>query len=1107
MPTMISGDFTLVYIVILLVLVVAITVMQSFESPALVSSFKGLLTVMSFVQSFVSLKVIKCCAMCNDNVKYYCNVMHHLQFLDVDWPPIMKELFALFKPLTFSLDFVRPECSVDLTPEQKLYAVLFVPISCCLAVAFTNICVVLFSLYRLNLKIRVTTPSSMQSLISGGFSALFDCLILSSFGKKLRRETIHDFGPLYFALNPVLFNNADWNVGAVSDRARRKAASTGSIARVNLNKNDTKMLSNDSVVFPELWVKLRKLFEDADIEAAFMSYVLAMKKSASGALSVLILSFVGVMETALPVLNCFQEITQDGSTKSYLRSDRSIECSVSNPMYRSLATMAVIGLLLYAGIVPVAMHIIFYSRWCFRFYRLDYASHNSVFGFVTSRYKRNYLSWELLNYLKKASQIAIPLFFANQPVQQIVLLFFLNCVFSVLVLYHMPFSSTFLNVMEIMSSLDLVVTVIVGIFFVVEFKGEPVMSDSTKQIFGFTLVILCAATLLASVLCILREVLYLTQFHKQPAVSAWLQLFNGNSGDSVQQKSLFNLFCTVVFNNRSSKSILDHNQSIEDSRSRVSCFWLKSWYTLLTYRPASHLIIPFLRQPLSEALKDLHQLTRRISSLQSVGIYCPKDKLDPDMLETHGAGDPPYDAYQTIAAIDNALSNSLSADANRYLLAILVADKFRKKDREDFFTQRYWERIVPRLHSLLDAVAEVQPTAQSLCTLKLQKDGFFARVSQFLWPDYSESHSMLSVVKWFNQMSASEHAAWVKEAGHLFDNDDGSANGRVGQVEQGGSGCGDDDQRSDHDDSHDSVDDRSGRRVSRRQVRAVVKSAVTHKDQPSVNSEVSTNQFGFSKRASFTNTNNPVIARTSPTSKLHGGVISSHSPPQSPRTSDSSSAVREPATAKGRPLNEDQERQREPAADPPFRPDAQSKAELSAAVPPPRHHKLVPDADDAVSPLRTSDSSSAVREPATAKGRPLNEDRERQREPAADPPFRPDAQSQIAPALPRAPIVFLSPSLQRTNALNQPLSSSSQRQKRPVEKSASSRPRHVVLASMVELEGAVAVDIPVGDDHKRAEFVFDWPAPAVPPPVALKSGAAQKLKAAMSVRSATHGRK
>jgi len=54
---MLSGNYTLIFIIIILLLVVGISLMQSFESPALVSSFKGLLTVMSFVQSFVSLRV------------------------------------------------------------------------------------------------------------------------------------------------------------------------------------------------------------------------------------------------------------------------------------------------------------------------------------------------------------------------------------------------------------------------------------------------------------------------------------------------------------------------------------------------------------------------------------------------------------------------------------------------------------------------------------------------------------------------------------------------------------------------------------------------------------------------------------------------------------------------------------------------------------------------------------------------------------------------------------------------------------------------------------------------------------------------------------------
>jgi hypothetical protein len=52
-----TGDYTLVFIIILLLLVAAVTLMQKFESPALVSSFKGLLTLLGFIQSFVSLKV------------------------------------------------------------------------------------------------------------------------------------------------------------------------------------------------------------------------------------------------------------------------------------------------------------------------------------------------------------------------------------------------------------------------------------------------------------------------------------------------------------------------------------------------------------------------------------------------------------------------------------------------------------------------------------------------------------------------------------------------------------------------------------------------------------------------------------------------------------------------------------------------------------------------------------------------------------------------------------------------------------------------------------------------------------------------------------------
>ena len=79
-----KGNYVAVFIIILLILVAILSLTASLESPALVSSIKGLMTVLTFVQSFVSLR-----------------------FLNIDWPPVMLELFAAFKPLTFSLDFVR----------------------------------------------------------------------------------------------------------------------------------------------------------------------------------------------------------------------------------------------------------------------------------------------------------------------------------------------------------------------------------------------------------------------------------------------------------------------------------------------------------------------------------------------------------------------------------------------------------------------------------------------------------------------------------------------------------------------------------------------------------------------------------------------------------------------------------------------------------------------------------------------------------------------------------------------------------------------------------------------------------------------------------------
>jgi hypothetical protein len=1076
-------------------------------------------------------------------------VTHLSQFLDIDWPPIVLEAFNVFKPLTFSLDFARPECSVDITPQQKLYGVLFVPVGCCIGVALVNFIVAMFSLLRLHFNIRKMTPSHLQSQFSFGFRAILHCLLISSFGRKLKREAIAEFGQLYYGLNPLLFVRADWNVGVIAARTRRNATSINVLNGSN-NKRHPPVSSKDDA-YPEQWVLTRKFFEDSNISARFMSNVLGMKKSASGALSVLILSFVGVIETALPILNCFEQITADGSKKFFLRSDRSIECSVTNSLYQSLVSMAVIGLALYAFILPLAMQIVFRSQWCRRFYRLDYASYQIVFGFVTSRYKREFVYWELLVYMKKSCQIAIPLYLANRPVQQSVLLFLAMCVYSVLVLYTMPYSSQFLNTMELLSSMDIVVTVAVGIFFVVDYKGIPIMSEDTKKVFGILLVALCGATLAASVWCIFREMRFLLLLHKQKMVSAWLKLSRGVSGDSVQESSLFLLFCSCIYNAHSSKAIIAQTKLLHSSIDtlRQGCcqrllfcwFWLKSWFAVMSYEPAPKVVLPFLRHPVIEILRDLHHIIQRISQLRSVGIHTPKEKLDLRMLETHGAGDPPYEVYQQIAEIDGALRDALSDESCRYLLAILVADKFRDNDRENVFTKRYWDRIIPRSGDLVNAIARVQHTSKRLRILKPVQKSFFRRLYAHFWPDHAESYSMFSVIQSFNEMSHTEYIHFVDDDVTECDDDDAV----TAAADDDGGGDGDRDgglhNRRHH--SNQRYDDNEGTSVKnlregspaiadRRRVRAAnnhlprahpidapdkqpsaktaLKSAGRQiRQEPRklpvavasglrasvemtelTSSDGSDNEFhtstasipiedgdDISNDSCLMSISNDIDHNAHSSSLVPGGAqvvdaseqFQSHSRSSVKHQSAVSHEMPEAAVAKD------------------VESDSDSNAKISPLQPPRA-------SNSSAAPIKASAAPKAVPSKATSDRYPQS----------VVPPLPPVSNSAGGPhtseSPPHARNVFGSTSLQRTNALNQPLPSRFQSQSlhgRIVNGSTNAHPRHIVLASAIEREQAVAVDIPAGDDHKKAAFVFDWPAPAHPPPIAPESRTTGSAAAAL----------
>jgi hypothetical protein len=151
------------------------------------------------------------------------------------------------------------------------------------------------------------------------------------------------------------------------------------------------------------------------------------------------------------------------------------------------------------------------------------------------------------------------------------------------------------------------------------------------------------------------------------------------------------------------------------------------------------------------------------------------------------------------------------------------------------------------------------------------------------------------------------------------------------------------------------------------------------------------------------------------------------------------------------------------------------------------------------SPLsRASDASglaAAVPDSGAGKARPSGNEREAEPETPLPAVI---SQSAAAPP-PRVINDIVSPSSQRRNAPKTSPPSASQRQIKVVDGSQGTRSRHIKLESVIELEHAVAVDIPASNDN-RHEFLFEWRSPHVAASVSPKSGAAEKLKAMLSAR-------
>ena len=52
-----------------------------------------------------------------------------IRLLAISWPPIVLHMFDFTRFFSFNFDIIRPECTVDYTPQTKLVFVLIGPIA------------------------------------------------------------------------------------------------------------------------------------------------------------------------------------------------------------------------------------------------------------------------------------------------------------------------------------------------------------------------------------------------------------------------------------------------------------------------------------------------------------------------------------------------------------------------------------------------------------------------------------------------------------------------------------------------------------------------------------------------------------------------------------------------------------------------------------------------------------------------------------------------------------------------------------------------------------------------------------------------------------------
>jgi hypothetical protein len=443
---------------------------SSFDFPPILSAIQSLKVFLGGMQAYVAIRLI-----------------------DIPWPPIVLKMFDFTRFFTFSFDVIRPECTVDYSPQAKLIFVLIGPFMCSLFIIGLILMYSAFKCFRIS---KLLQHESVQRLHSRSLlqtaAAVVRCLLVSSMCLKFSNTRMMIDGALWNALNPSLAQRV--NMSVLNQRKRRRTVFGSS------QRNISEGCGIKSSVLPEDWVQMQMAVSELDVENEFARSAKRFRLLLASSLSIFIFTFQGCIEAALSTFDCknMREVL-------FLRSNPKVRCSSEDEMYYGMLAITFAGMVIYCFLLPLTTIITLRSQWCREAYIHDNTAYRQIFGFLTSLYSLRWSLWELVACARKVLLVVIPVVVSREPLVQSVSIFLWLILYTFVISRVQPMATSSLNHLEVLSCTSVIVGSFSSIFFVIEYQGVQLLRDSSRDMAGLFLVLICAICTLLSLQLIFKE--------------------------------------------------------------------------------------------------------------------------------------------------------------------------------------------------------------------------------------------------------------------------------------------------------------------------------------------------------------------------------------------------------------------------------------------------------------------------------------------------------------------------------------------------------------------------------------------------------------------------